>query len=166
MPPSHQPDRRTIEATRAPTKTAMAGATANIFQSNQRMIACLFSLRSTLPTIAIHANRAPAMRRAKLRSAPPTRAIEFPKHGNAFQFYASMPNARHHPRPNSTIMRGTLMERRVHAVVRPALLNRRDDRLDLVLCNPRLFSYERDRSRIERSLSIYDGRKESAGIDC
>ena len=28
-------------------------------------------------------------------------------------------NARHHPRPHSTYMRGTLMGRRVHAVVSP-----------------------------------------------
>jgi|SRR5258705_7500429 len=48
----------------------------------------------------------------------------------------------------------------------PPLLSRRDDRLDLSLCNPSLFSYERNCSRIERSLSIYDRGKESAGINC
>ena len=32
------------------------------------------------------------------------------------------PNARHHPRPCSRFMRGTLMGRRVHAVVRPRRL--------------------------------------------
>jgi hypothetical protein len=46
------------------------------------------------------------------RSRPITQSIQL-----CFRFDAERPNARHHPRPNSTYMRGNVMGRRVHAVV-------------------------------------------------